>query len=83
MRHYIKIGKSDRDFITQAFHCTPMTVYNALRYAGSRGETDLAQRIRRLALHRGGVEMVECTKAEFHEALGMGLREDQVKVLSD
>lgn len=57
MKKYIHIQKEDREFITKAFGVTERTVFNALRFDEKRGDTDLAKRIRKMAMERGGIEM--------------------------
>ncbi len=57
MERYIHIKKEDREFIMAAFGVTGKTVQNALRFDEVRGNTDLAKRIRKLAMDRGGIVM--------------------------
>lgn len=57
MKRYIHIMKADREFIMSAFGVTGKTVQNALRFDEERGNTDLAKRIRKLAMDRGGIVM--------------------------
>lgn len=57
MKKYIHIKKEDREFIMKAFGVTERTVYNAIRFDGKRGNTELARRIRKLAMERGGIVM--------------------------
>lgn len=56
MKKFIEIGKKDREFIMQAFGCSERMVFKAIRYEDG-SETELAKRIRKLALERGGIEM--------------------------
>jgi len=58
MKKYIEITKADRVFLMKAFGVTSRTVQNAVRYDERRGCTELARKIRKCALDRGGVEMV-------------------------
>lgn len=57
MKKYIHIKKEDREFIMKAFGVTERTVYNAIRFDEKRGNTELAKRIRKLAMERGGIVM--------------------------
>ena len=50
MRKYIHIRKEDREFIMKVFGVTGRTVMNAIRFDSERGDTDLARRIRKVAL---------------------------------
>lgn len=47
-----------RKKIAQTFGVTPKTVFNALTYDKKRGFTDVATRIRKMAIENGAVEMV-------------------------
>jgi len=58
MKKYIEITKADRAFLMKAFGVTSRTVQNAVRYDERRGCTELARKIRKVAMERGGVEMV-------------------------
>lgn len=64
MRKYIHIRKEDREFIMKVFGVTGRTVMNAIRFDSERGDTDLARRIRKVALERGGIVMVETPEIE-------------------
>lgn len=57
MKKYIHIKKEDREFIMKAFGVTERTVYNAIRFDEKRGNSELARRIRKLAMERGGIVM--------------------------
>lgn len=57
MKKYIHIQKEDRDFIMKALNVTERTVFNAIRFDEKRGNTDIAKRIRKLAMERGGIVM--------------------------
>lgn len=71
MRKFIHIKKADREFIMAAFGVTGKTVQNALRFDEARGNTDLAKRIRKLAMDRGGIVMVESPEVEtLHDSDG-------------
>ena len=57
-KRYIHIMKEDREFIMKSLGVTERTVLNAIRFDEKRGNTDLAKRIRKLAMSRGGIVMV-------------------------
>lgn len=66
MKKYIHIKKEDREFIAKAFNVTERMIYYATHY---EKDTDLAQKIRTLALERGGIVMVEAPELEtLHDA---------------
>ena len=68
MKRYIHIQKADREFILNLFKVTGRTVDNALRFDAERGNTDLARKIRKVAMEHGGIVMVVSPEAEtlFH-----------------
>lgn len=57
-KRYIHIMKEGREFIMKSLGVTERTVLNAIRFDEKRGHTDLAKRIRKLAMSRGGIVMV-------------------------
>ncbi len=57
MERFIKISKSEQEFIAKVFGAVQMTVYRALRFDQRRGQSKQAKAIRSLALSRGGVIM--------------------------
>ena len=59
MKKYIKISKKEKEWIGTALNVSPSMVDFALHFDVKRGNSDLAKRIRKLALHRGGVLMNE------------------------
>lgn len=59
MKKYIKISEKEKQWIGEAFKVSRVTVNHALYFDEKRGNSDLAKRIRKLALHRGGVLMNE------------------------
>lgn len=65
MKRYIDTTKENREFLMRAFGVTERTLYYALRYDGVRGDSDLAKRIRKAAIERGGVAMVTLPAAEY------------------
>lgn len=64
MKRYIHIHKADREFILNLFKVTGRTVDNALRFDAERGNTDLARKIRKVAMEHGGIVMVVSPEAE-------------------
>lgn len=64
MKRYIHIQKADREFILNLFKVTDRTVDNALRFDAERGNTDLARKIRKVAMEHGGIVMVVSPEAE-------------------
>lgn len=71
MKKYIHIQKEDRDFIAKAFGISERSVFNAIRFDDRRGGTDLARKVRKLAMDRGGIVMVEIPEVEtLHDADG-------------
>ena len=70
-KRYIHIQKSDREAIMKAFGVTEKTVFNAIWYDEKRGNTDMAWRIRKMAMERGGIVMVVVPEVEtLHDAGG-------------
>lgn len=61
MERYIHIKKEDREFIMKALRVTERMVYYAIRF---EKDTDLARRIRKLAMERGGIVMAVIPEAE-------------------
>lgn len=59
MKKYIKISGKEKEWVGTALNVSPSMVDFALRFDAKRGNSDLAKRIRKLALHRGGVLMNE------------------------
>lgn len=71
MRKYIHIRKEDRELIMKALGITERTVFNAIRFDSKRGDTELARKVRKLAMDRGGIVMVELPEVEtLHDADG-------------
>lgn len=68
-KRYIHIKKEDREFIMKALGVTERTVFNATRFDEKRGNTDIAKRIRKLAMERGGIVMNVIPEIEtMHDA---------------
>ena len=59
MKKYIKISEENKKWIEQALNISRVMLNHALYFDPKRGNSDLAKRIRKLALHRGGVLMNE------------------------
>lgn len=59
MKKYIKISGKEKEWIETALNVSRSMVDFALHFDAKRGNSDLAKRIRKLALHRGGVLMNE------------------------
>ena len=71
MKKYIHIQKSDREFIAKAFGITERTIFNAIHFEDMSEGNELAKKIRKVALERGGIVMVEVPEAEvLHDADG-------------
>lgn len=69
MKKYIHIKKEDREFIMKALGISERTVINAIYFDETRGNTDLAKKVRKLAMDRGGIVMVVIPEIEcFHDA---------------
>ena len=69
VKRYIHIKKEDRDFLMEAFGITRRCVFNAINFDSKRGNTELAERIRKVAIDRGGTIMVEAPEGEvFHDS---------------
>ena len=69
MKKYIHIQKADRKFIAQAFGIAERTIFNAIHFEDPKDGSDLAKKIRKLALERGGIVMVEAPEWEvLHDA---------------
>ena len=58
MKKVISVTRKDRDFLMKAFDVSSQMVSYALNFAKPQGESDLAKKIRRLAMQRGGFVMV-------------------------
>lgn len=63
-KRYIHIMREDREFIMKALGVTQRSVFNALHFDDRRGNTELARKIRKLAMDRGGIIMVEVPEIE-------------------
>ena len=71
MKKYIHIQKADREFIAKAFGITERTIFNATHFENMSAGNDLAKKVRKVALERGGIVMVEAPETEvLHDADG-------------
>ena len=71
MKKYIHIQKADREFIAKTFKVSKRTVYNAIHFEDMDEGSELAKKIRKLALERGGIVMGEAPELEtLHDADG-------------
>ena len=61
MKKYIHLKKEDREFIAKALGITPRMVFSAVHYESN---SELARKVRKLAMERGGIVMVEAPEAE-------------------
>lgn len=68
----ISVTKEQRQFLCKAFGVTKVMVSYALNFHPTQGQSELAKRIRRLALKRGGFLMCCAPESEVvHDAEGM------------
>lgn len=68
----IEVSTEVRKKLIKTFGVTERTVCNALGYSGTRGQTDLAKRIRVMALMNGGRHTVTWPECEtIHDANGI------------
>lgn len=71
MKKYIHIQKADREFIAKLFGITERTIFNAIHFEDMSEGNELAKKIRKVALERGGIVMVEAPETEvLHDADG-------------
>ena len=61
MKKYIHVKKEDREFLAKVFGITPRMVFNAVHF---ESDSELARKVRKLAMDRGGIVMVEAPEAE-------------------
>ena len=61
MKKYIHVKKGDREFLAKVFGITPRMVFNAIHF---ESDSELAQKVRKLAMNRGGIVMVEAPEVE-------------------
>ena len=61
MKKYIHVKKEDREFLAKVFGITPRMVFSAVHF---ESDSELARKVRKLAMDRGGIVMVEAPEAE-------------------
>lgn len=72
MKKYIKLDEKEKQWIMSAFEISRVMVNYALGFDKKRGNSDLAKRIRQLALQRGGVLVNELPVFEtIHNSNGV------------
>lgn len=54
MKKQVTVTKENREFLEKAFKVSSVMIWKALTF---ESDTDLARRIRKLAIERGGIEM--------------------------
>lgn len=68
----ITVTRSQREFLAKAFGVTKEMVSYALNFHPVKGHSDLAKKIRSLAVQRGGFELVTAPASEVvHDADGV------------
>lgn len=68
MKQYIHVTKEDREKLMKIFDCSERMVFYALHFDESRGNSDIANRIRKAALENYGILMNELPALEtFHD----------------
>lgn len=72
MKRVITVTRSQREFLAKAFGVTKEMVSYALNFHPVKGQSDLAKKIRSLAVQRGGFELVTAPTSEVvHDADNM------------
>ena len=72
MKRVITVTRSQREFLAKAFGVTKEMVSYALNLHPVKGQSDLAKKIRCLAVQRGGFELVTAPASEVvHDADGV------------
>ena len=72
MKQVISVTRDQRDFLCKAFGVTKVMVSYALNYHPTQGQSELAKKIRNLALQRGGYVMCCAPESEVvHDADGV------------
>ena len=64
MKKYIHVTKENREGLAMIFGVSDRMVWYALTFDAAKGYSDLAKRIRKAALERGGIVMVEVPEVE-------------------
>lgn len=70
MEKRIRVDKSLRAYIAKTFGVTERTVFSALGYDSQYGQSDMAKRIRKFAIQKGGKQTVTLTEAEYQDITG-------------
>jgi len=71
MKKVISVTREQKAFLRKAFKVSGQMVYLALTFDEKRGNTPLAERIRSLALQRGGFTLLTLPESEVvHDADG-------------
>ena len=72
MKRVITVTRPQREFLAKAFGVTKEMVSYALNFHPVKGQSDLAKKIRCLAVQRGGFELVTAPASEVvHDADNM------------
>ena len=72
MKRVITVTRSQREFLAKTFGVTKEMVSYALNFHPVKGQSDLAKKIRSLAVQRGGFELVTAPASEVvHDADGV------------
>lgn len=72
MKRFIEVSKEDKAFLMKAFNVSSVMVFYALYFDPKRGNSELAKKIRTLALKRGGKVMLFIPECEtIHTAGGI------------
>lgn len=72
MKRVITVTRSQREFLAKSFGVTKEMVSYALNFHPVKGQSDLAKKIRCLAVQRGGFELVTAPTSEVvHDADNM------------
>lgn len=68
MKRYIHVTKEVRESLKNVFKVCDKTIFNALTFCKTR-DSDIAKRIRRLAIEKGGIIMVDniCEDQMLHD----------------
>ena len=64
MKKVISVTREQRDFLCRTFKVTKVMVSYALKFHPVKGQSDLAKKIRRLAVQRGGYMLVTAPASE-------------------
>ena len=67
MKKQVTVTKENREFLEKAFKVSSVMIWKALTF---ESDTDLARRIRKLAVERGGIEMCFCPVLETMQGDG-------------